>query len=131
MRISDWSSDVCSSDLQFRLGFTKAHGARSRTLMHLPQHEEGDPKDQKERQRLLKQNHPETGLLFGLATIFDIIVIQQIRKARIADRNRADCLERNRAVKVQSATVRVDNGGCRHIKKKDRNREHTDKDKQA
>src|SRR3546814_5236530 len=91
MRISDWSSDVCSSDLQFRLGFTKAHGARSRTLLHLPQHEEGDPKDQKERQRLIKQNHPETGLLFGLATIFDIIVIKQIRKARIADRNRAEC----------------------------------------
>src|SRR3546814_11882654 len=76
MRISDWSSDVCSSDL---------------TLLHLPQHEEGDPKDQKERQRLIKQNHPETGLLFGLATIFDIIVIKQIRKARIADRNRAEC----------------------------------------
>src|SRR3546814_1380911 len=27
---------------QFRLGFTKAHGARSRTLLHLPQHEEGE-----------------------------------------------------------------------------------------
>src|SRR3546814_7320334 len=98
MRISDWSSDVCSSDLtlgnlaakarelrrvfqelndflqfltrfintcdvvksyfallfgkQFRLGFTKAHGARSRTLLHLPQHEEGDPKDSRKRTRL-------------------------------------------------------------------------------
>src|SRR3546814_2466804 len=105
MRISDWSSDVCSSDLtlgnlaakarelrrvfqelndflqfltrfinncdvvksyfallfgkQLRLGFTKAHGARSRTLLHLPQNEEGDHKDQKERKRLIKQNNTE------------------------------------------------------------------------
>src|SRR3546814_9075575 len=93
MRISDWSSDVCSSDLgrvfqelddlfqllaRFvdardvgegdlafllrqhpRAAFAETHRARTRILLHLAQHEEGDAEAQPERQRIVEHDRSE------------------------------------------------------------------------
>src|SRR3546814_13292744 len=43
MRISDWSSDVCSSDLPLRFGQTVEQSGRARVIADLPGgHEEAD-----------------------------------------------------------------------------------------
>src|SRR3546814_19842730 len=90
MRISDWSSDVCSSDLPASSAARVSNGARRRI---------GGIVVSSGRQRLplaLKRFAPSSASLAALNP----------------DR------DRKRVVSGKSVTVRVDLGGCRYIKTK-------------
>src|SRR3546814_19389988 len=112
MRISDWSSDVCSSDLEFvererRAGKTRVHGEHSRPRRGLEHAIAGPDRgsesgDEGERQRGRE-------LLEGLPLLG-------------APRLGRDTRDRKSGVSGKSVAVRVDLGGRRIIKKKKKKR---------
>src|SRR3546814_20695023 len=97
MRISDWSSDVCSSDLQGgSAGIQPGLVDCAATL-------------------LLGVGSGSVNGFFGVALGFCAGGIGAFRIRRLRDRVRAD---RKRVVSGKSVSVRVDLGGRRIIKKK-------------
>src|SRR3546814_1958498 len=92
MRISDWSSDVCSSDLEAqarRRGFDAAPGAGQQVVAQ-----------------------------FGLEQL-DLPAERRLRQAQHlgGTGQAAHFADRKSGVQGKSVSVRVDYGGCRHIKK--------------
>src|SRR3546814_19314952 len=107
MRISDWSSDVCSSDLTTQIWFTT--GRRRYVIIDAPGHKE-----------FLK--NMVTGAAQADAAILVVDAVQGL-----AEQTRRD---RTSVVSGTSVSVRVDLGGRRIIKNKTKDmttatREHT------
>src|SRR3546814_20298329 len=98
MRISDWSSDVCSSDLSIRrLGILDPCAERTQ----------------------------EHGLSYGLGPAgYDLRLVlgtephPMIKKTEVGPDGRSCLLDRKSDVSGKSVSVRVVHGGCRIIKKK-------------
>src|SRR3546814_15490881 len=113
MRISDWSSDVCSSDLNGRKAGTRVaiHAARqiNGVAMFCGSREISEPG-----RKLLVQWSNKAGAKQG------------IHKLRRGHRG-GNVLDRKSAVEGQGVSVRVDIGGRRHNKNKHRQREETAK----
>src|SRR3546814_11784341 len=110
MRISDWSSDVCSSDLQARGGFAHlADRAGCRGQRFGPQGLDRVGDDQFGLQR---DGVFEDALDAGFGQRVDAVD----RQAK--PRGAAGHLDRKSVVKGKSVSVRVDLGGLRIIKKK-------------
>src|SRR3546814_12856885 len=113
MRISDWSSDVCSSDLLLDEELHYGDGARRRQL---PVRGEGEGVDR-----------PAVGVPVDAQHPVDVVrnvggdLLQrageagELRTAVLLDRRRAD---RKRVVSGKSVLVRVDLGGRLIIQKK-------------
>src|SRR3546814_12542069 len=104
MRISDWSSDVCSSDLYFQgLFATALEPGELITAVHFPV-----PK----RAAYVKFEQPAS--LFALIGVFVAQFDDNVRVAITGGGNG----DRKSVVKGKSVSVRVDLGGRRIIKTK-------------
>src|SRR3546814_21192524 len=111
MRISDWSSDVCSSDLRGRRGRAEG-GVLARALGKNGVH--GLP-DRPDRERLPHggRRQGSVGNDSGGGTVMSRRHIISLLMENEA--------ERKSVVKGKSVSVRVDLGGRRSIKKKQKN----------
>src|SRR3546814_15349379 len=105
MRISDWSSDVCSSDLIYILhagiDFIHFFDALSHQLLGA---EHGA-------MRLHRLLHFQTNLS-GRRTALRVMEMIEAGQGPIS------CIDRKSVVSGKSVSVRVDIGGSRHLKKK-------------
>src|SRR3546814_16609982 len=104
MRISDWSSDVCSSDL-----LTALSAARIHELLHA-----------------LPVVTSRSGLVISRTALDYLLAnIPSLLAAHAAGLPRARLLkqlDRKSVAEGKSVSVRVDTGGCRIIKKKKKNK---------
>src|SRR3546814_18899926 len=108
MRISDWSSDVCSSDLVEQLGFRLVQ--RCVLTQALDQIRVGDVRDAEGHGIGLALSQPGVGLFLGEAFVGDIDATEFLLQ-----------LDRKRVVSGKRVSDRVDLGGRRLIKTKEQN----------
>src|SRR3546814_16478372 len=99
MRISDWSSDVCSSDLYFRCPQPGLQAPEIAAPLHSHSHP-----TTRYRSRRTCHHH------------------SQARRRR--ESHQAEQIDRKRVVSGKSVSVRVDLGGRRIIKKKNKKKEN-------
>src|SRR3546814_14728320 len=120
MRISDWSSDVCSSDLRRRAHRSRQPGAgfpvslRSRATDR-PQAVRRDPRTRRYAGRIVSA--PRRGIA-RRAAVRDAFAVPQGRLAAMPPR----AGDRKSGVQGKSVSVRVDLGGRRILKKKKQNK---------
>src|SRR3546814_14808191 len=100
MRISDWSSDVCSSDLPMILSNVRKLGF--------------DPRDIK----FILSTEPHYDHAGGIAALARDTGATVVASRRGAEGLRAGAQDRKSVVEGKSVSVRVDLGGRRSIKKK-------------
>src|SRR3546814_13666006 len=135
MRISDWSSDVCSSDL-LRYDFRPGHGSAVDGHLVGAREQQGAGVLNRAHAAAYGKRH-ETHLCGApdyiedgptrLMTGGNVKEAQLVRPRRVIEARLLHRIDRKSVVEGKSGSVRVDLGGGRIIKKK--NREHKKKKK--